>query len=84
MADGDFNLPDNCTGEQVDRAFGCMGGTCGECRHAVEECCDYGQCALLLDDVRPRDFTTMEELLDWLDDHRVDLQGDTCARWAVQ
>ena len=84
MAGCDFNLPDNCTGEQVDLAFGNVGGTCGECRHAVEECCDYGQCALLLADVRPRDFGTMSELLDWLEDHRVDFQSDRCPSWAVQ
>lgn len=77
----DYNLPDNCTGEQVDRAFGQIGGTCGECRHAAYECCDFGQCALLMDDVRPRDFETMDDVLDWLDEHRIDMQADSCNRW---
>lgn len=55
--------------------------TCYYCRHAVEECCDMGQCALLMDDVRPRDFRTMDDVLEWLDDHRLDLQADTCKFW---
>ena len=77
----DYNLPDNCTGEQVDRAFGQIGGTCYYCRHMVEECCDMGQCGLLLDDVRPSDFKCMDDVLGWLDDHRVDLQADGCPSW---
>lgn len=55
--------------------------TCETCRHAVYECCDMGQCALLLDDVRPRDFKTMDDVLEWLDDHRLDLQADGCPSW---
>lgn len=55
--------------------------TCCYCRHMVEECCDFGQCALLLDDVRPRDFETMDDVLDWLDEHRIDTQADSCNRW---
>lgn len=55
--------------------------TCYNCRHAVYECCDMGQCGLLLDDVHPRDFKCMGRLLDWLDEHRVDLQEDSCSRW---
>ena len=55
--------------------------TCYYCRHAVEECCDMGQCGLLLDDVHPRDFKCMDQLLDWLDEHRIDLQADSCNRW---
>ena len=55
--------------------------TCQTCRHAAYECCDYGQCALLMDDVRPRDFKSMDDVLAWLDDHRVDLQTDSCGSW---
>ena len=40
-----------------------------------------GQCGLLLDDVHPRDFKCMDQLLDWLDEHRIDLQADSCNRW---
>lgn len=55
--------------------------TCYYCRHAVEECCDFGQCGLLMDDVRPRGFETMDDVLEWLDDHRLDLQTDGCGSW---
>lgn len=77
----DFNLPDNCTGEQVDRAFGHMPDTCMTCRHCLEECCDYGVCERRLYAREPKDFDSWAAVLDYLDSYRVDMQQDTCAHW---
>lgn len=80
---GDFNLPDDCTGEMVDRAHGEPDGdrVCMWCSHCIEECCDMGLCALRLAAREPGDFNDWCAALDFLDGCRVDMQEDTCARW---
>lgn len=79
---GDFNLPDNCTGEQVDEAHGepDRDRVCMWCRHCIEECCDMGLCELRLDGEPggPRDW---REVLGHMENARVDMQVDACARW---
>ena len=79
---GDFNLPDNCTGEQVDAAHGepDRDRVCGTCAHCIEECCDMGMC-LLRARKAPRDFEGWGAALDFLDRVRVGMQEDACDRW---
>ena len=80
---GDFNLPDNCTGEMVDAAHGepDRDRVCMWCRHCIEECCDMGVCELRASPEDPPDFETWRELVGFLDRARVDMQIDTCTRW---
>lgn len=80
---GDFNLPDNCTGEQVDAAHGepDRDRVCMWCRHCMEECCDYGVCERRLYAREPKDFDSWAAVLDYLDAHRVDMQQDVCSNW---
>ena len=79
---GDFNLPDNCTGEQVDAAHGepDRDHVCMWCRHCIDECCDMGICDAGFKK-EPMDFDDWSAVLDYMDDVRVDMQRDTCARW---
>ena len=79
---GDFNLPDNCTGEQVDAAHGepDRDRVCMWCRHCIEECCDYGACELMLG-MDPGGLRDWYAVLDYLDGARVDMQEDFCGRW---
>ena len=79
---GDFNLPDNCTGEQVDAANGepDRDRVCMWCRHCLEECCDMGICEFRFKK-EPMDFDDLSAVLDYMDDARVDMQIDTCTRW---
>lgn len=78
---GEFNLPDNCTGEQIDRAFASPSDTCMTCAHCLEECCDYGQCKLRLNARKPKDFDDWSAVLDYLDTRRMDMQEDYCSKW---
>jgi hypothetical protein len=79
---GDFNLPDNCTGEMVDEAHGEPDGdrVCMWCSHCIEECCDMGLCELRLVG-SPGDYGDWCAALDFMDLCRVDMQADTCDRW---
>lgn len=79
---GDFNLPDNCTGEQVDAAHGepDRDRVCMWCRHCIEECCDMGLCDVKLKS-EPQDFDSWMDVVDHMEDARVDMQIDTCTRW---
>lgn len=79
---GDFNLPDDCTGEQVDAAHGepDRDRVCGACAHCLEECCDMGLCEVRFEK-EPMDFEDWAAALDFMDRVRVDMQADTCARW---
>lgn len=79
---GDFNLPDNCTGEQVDAAHGepDRDRVCTWCRHCIEECCDMGLCELRLD-VEPGGLRDWWAVLGHMENARVDMQVDACARW---
>ena len=74
-----YNLP---PGLYEDNPFlnGCS-GTCMTCIHCIEECCDYGQCGRKLDALKPKDFETWGEVLDYLDGFRVDMQEDGCSKW---
>nr|DAQ84436.1 MAG TPA: hypothetical protein [Caudoviricetes sp.] len=56
-------------------------GTCMTCIHCIEECCDYGQCGRKLDALKPKDFETWGEVLEYLDGFRVDMQEDGCSKW---
>ena len=78
-----FNLPDNCTAEQVDAAHGepDRDRVCMWCRHCIEECCDMGLCELRLDGREPEDFKDWSAALDFMDGCRVDMQADTCEKW---
>lgn len=80
---GDFNLPDDCTGEMVDEAHGEPDGdrVCMWCSHCIEECCDMGLCELRLDGREPGDFKDWCAALDFMDRCRVDMQAETCDRW---
>lgn len=77
-----FNLPDDCTGEMVDAAHAepDRDKTCMWCRHCIEECCDMGLCDRKLKS-EPQDFYSWLGVMDFMDDARVDMQVDTCARW---
>lgn len=79
---GDFNLPDNCTGEMVDAAHAepDRDKTCMWCRHCIEECCDMGLCDRKLR-ASPLRFDSWQEAVDYMEAARVDMQVDTCARW---
>lgn len=79
---GDFNLPDDCTAEQVDAAHAepDRDRACMWCRHCLEECCDHGLCELRLGGT-PRDFADWEAALDGMEGARVDMQADSCERW---
>lgn len=79
---GDFNLPDGCTGEMVDRAHGEPDGdrVCMWCSHCIEECCDMGLCDLRLRST-PKIFKSWQDAMDYVECARVDMQMDTCARW---
>ena len=79
---GDFNLPDNCTGEQVDAAHGepDRDRVCMWCRHCLEECCDMGLCGVKLKS-GPQDFDSWSEAVDYIEDARVDMQAGSCAYW---
>lgn len=79
---GDFNLPDNCAGEQVDAAHGepDRDRVCMWCRHCLEECCDMGICDVKLKS-EPQDFDSWSEAVDYIEDARVDMQVDSCAYW---
>ena len=79
---GDFNLPDNCTGEMVDAAHGepDRDRVCMWCRHCIEECCDMGLCEVRLI-ASPLRFDSWQEAMDYMDGARVDMQVDTCERW---
>ena len=78
----DFNLPDDCTGEMVDAAHGepDRDRVCGNCRHCIEECCDYGVCDRKLR-TSPKAFFDWDEVLDYIEDFRVDMQEDLCGGW---
>lgn len=77
-----YNLP---PGLYEDNPFlnGCS-GTCMTCIHCIEECCDYGQCGRKLDALKPKDFETWGEVLEYLDGFRVDMQEDGCSKWEVE
>lgn len=79
---GDFNLPDNCTGEMVDAAHAepDRDKTCMWCCHCIEECCDMGLCDCKLA-ASPLRFDSWQEAVDYMEAARVDMQVDTCARW---
>lgn len=79
---GDFNLPDNCTGEMVDAAHAepDRDKTCMWCRHCIEECCDMGLCDRKLA-ASPMRFDSWHEAVDYMEAARVDMQVNTCARW---
>ena len=79
---GDFNLPDNCTGDQVDAAHGepDRDRVCMWCRHCLEECCDMGLCDVKLKS-EPQDFDSWLGVVDYIEDARVDMQVDSCAYW---
>lgn len=79
---GDFNLPDNCTGEMVDAAHGepDRDRVCMWCRHCLEECCDMGLCDVKLKS-QPQDFDSWLGVVDYIEDARVDMQADSCAYW---
>lgn len=79
---GDFNLPDNCTASQVDAAHGepDRDRVCMWCRHCLEECCDMGICDVKLKS-EPQDFDSWMDVVDHMEDARVDMQVDSCAYW---
>ena len=79
---GDFNLPDNCTGEMVDAAHGepDRDRVCMWCRHCIEECCDMGLCEVKLKS-GPQDFDSWLSVVGYIEDARVDMQVDSCAYW---
>lgn len=57
--------------------------TCMTCRHCLEECCDYGVCAMRMCR-SPRDFNNWGEALSYIDGNRVDMQEDTCDWWEAE
>ena len=77
---GDFNLPDNCTGEQVDTTHGKPTATACACGAATawRKCCDMGICVQVR---KKRRFDDWAAVLDFMEDARVDMQIDTCTRW---
>ena len=79
---GDFNLPDHCPGAQVDAAHGepDRDRVCMWCRHCIEECCDMGLCDVKLKS-EPQDFDSWMDVVDHMEDARVDMQADSCAYW---
>ena len=60
-------------GEDPDR-------TCMTCAHCIEECCDMGICDVKLKS-EPQDFDSWQGVVNYIEDARVDMQEDTCARW---
>lgn len=54
--------------------------TCGTCAWCIEECCDYGVCAMRMPR-QPGQFGGWWEALDYMDGRRVDMQADTCEDW---
>lgn len=79
---GDFNLPDDCTGEMVDAAFGTPDDdrTCETCMWCIEECCDMGVCGVKLKS-EPQDFDSWQKVVNYIESARVDMQVDTCEKW---
>lgn len=75
--DSGYNLPAGCLDvpacEPETR-------TCATCRHCIDECCDMGICDAGFKK-EPMDFDDWSAVLDYMDDVRVDMQRDTCARW---
>ena len=82
MASGDFNLPDDVTGEMVDAAHSEPGDTCMTCRHCLYETCDMGLCALKLAK-EPGCLDGWQDVIDYIEVARVDMQSDVCGRWVA-
>ena len=70
-----YNLPAGCM--EVPEPDG---RACATCRHCIEECCDMGLCELRLD-VEPDGLRDWRAVLGNMENARVDMQVDACARW---
>lgn len=84
------NLPPGCRDEDIDREFGRV-PTCGDCRHLLEGCCDYGICGLEFEEAfeeqQAREPLAAWEAacwsLDWAVDNYRDMQEDACRRYSA-
>ena len=70
-----YNLPAGCLEVPEPEAR-----TCATCRHCIEECCDMGICDVKLKS-EPQDFDSWMDVVDHMEDARVDMQVDSCAYW---
>lgn len=76
--DSGYNLP---PGLHEDHPyFNAETRDCSTCRHCIEECCDMGLCDVKLKS-EPQDFDSWMDVVDHMEDARVDMQVDSCAYW---
>lgn len=84
-----YNLPPGCFERDIDGHFGGAGQTCGDCRHLLEGCCDFGICELEFEEAfeeqqareRLAAWEAAEWAFGWIVDHYKDMQEDSCPKW---